>query len=418
MTHTLNGSISYGPLSTATAAIPSPLSTQHPIMPKDKSSRRGRARVTPLDGRPKGRGNKKVLGKRAEEVKNTKPAPTQEEKTVYRAQIVERIAQLGWPAGSMDFPAWSSLRSEWLGLMEPSEPKNLNDERVWDSIKSHLNRLRDHLRTERGKQKELRFDRLKHLLSTMKKESPPLLEFKVRRPPCTVYPRPPSDYSDLKAVSQELIFPDVADVHKLPLIRSMLEDDTTADKLEQTFKFRRRDIDTMVTEWRDMFHSCLLSFLPDIEGNNILQPTFVHADGSDPFKGISNDMKRLLRADSLFLMCDWGEGPDVIKSSCHQCYTYQDLLRIRFTSEHRPVDLKRQAQLPIDCIGRHTQAQAIAKELLKSIGRPNASYLELECEMEQYEVSEDRSHKRRWICGQCVDTEAYTWTEMDRSSIM
>ncbi|KAG9121278.1 hypothetical protein FRC07_002816 [Ceratobasidium sp. 392] len=369
-------------------------------MPGEKPTRRGRARVTPLDGRPKGRGNKKASGKQApEEVKNEKPAPTQEEKAAYRTQIEERIAQLGWPAESMDFPAWSSLRSQWLGLMEPSELKDLNDEKEWDNVKSHLDLLRVHLKTEREKQKELRFNRLSHVLSTLKKESPPLVKFKVRRlgkPPCTEYPCPPIGYSDLKTVSQELAFPDIADIHKLPLIRSMLEADTTADELEQTFMSQSSDIDAIVTEWRDKFHRRLLGFLPAIEGD-ILQPTLV-ADDSDPFKDLSNDMKRLLRADSLFSVYDWNDSPYVINSSRGRPYTYKELLHIGSGGVSRLSDLQRQVQLPIDCIGKYTEAQAVAKELLKSISRPNASYLELECDYEE-----------EWICGQCIDTESYSW---------
>ncbi|QRV73406.1 hypothetical protein RhiJN_01420 [Ceratobasidium sp. AG-Ba] len=378
-------------------------------MPAERPTRSRKPRFAPAVGRPKGCRNKKAPGKQ-EEVKNARPEPTREEKAAYRAQLEERIDQLGWPAESMKFSAWPSLASEWLAVLEPTELNDLNDEIVWNNVKSRLDMLRYRLKAEREKQKELLFERLYRLLSTLEKESPPLLTLQVRRlgkPPCTEYPCPPSGYSDVKTVSQKLAFPRLADVHKLPLIKSMLEADTTADQLEETFKTRRSDIDTMVTEWRNDFHRRLLSFLPDV-GGNILEPTLV-ADDSDPFEGLSNDMKRLLRADSLFSVYDWDESPYTINSSRDLAYTYKDLVR-RGSGVSRPSELARQRQLPIDCVGRYDEARVVARELLQSIERPNASYLELECDVEQVELGEDSSYEGEWICGQCINTKPQIWT--------
>ncbi|CAE6379441.1 unnamed protein product [Rhizoctonia solani] len=382
-------------------------------MPADRRPRGGKARATPLEGHPKGRGKKTASD--AQVVENKKPAPTDEEKAAYRSEIEQRFAELGWTEKRMDFPTWSSLKSEWLALLEPNELKDLNDDKVWDNIKQCVQFLQDRVKTEREKQKELRFNRLNRLLSALKKDSPPLVAFDLRRlgkPPFTEYPCPPLDYTELKKISHETAFPGMADVHKWPIIRSLLEADTTADQLEQDFNSRREEIDTMVSQWRDKLHTRLLGFLPKLEGE-VLQPTLV-ADGSDPFKDLSDDMKRLLRADSLFLVYDWNESPYIINSSRNQPYTYQDILRIHpGDSVYRLGDLSKQAESPIDSIRAYPAAQAIARELMMSIGRPNASYLELGCETEgECDWEGESSYSGKWICARCIDARPKTWQEM------
>ncbi|KAG8729072.1 hypothetical protein FRC11_009548 [Ceratobasidium sp. 423] len=381
-------------------------------MPGERRSRQGKSRVTPLDGRPTGRGKKKApSGETAVEVKG--PAPTEQEKAAYRSEVEQRLDKLGWTKQSMDFPEWSSLKSEWLAVVEPNELKDLNDDKVWENIKRHLDSLRNRLKAERGERKELRFDRLRRLLSLLKQQNPPLVAFKARRlgkPPCTEYPCPPFDYTELKSISQKIASPEIADVHKWPVIRSMLEAETTADELEQAFIARRSEIDAMVVEWRDKFHARLLSFLPEIEGE-ILRPTLV-ADNSDPFKNLSDDMKRLLRADSLFSVYDWNEGPHIINSSRNRVYTYKDLFQISSGGAYKPDDLIMQIQLPMDRIGKYTQAQEVARELLKDIGRPDASYLELECDLEGCDFGESTGVEGEWICGRCIDKEPKTWQEI------
>ncbi|CUA68371.1 hypothetical protein RSOLAG22IIIB_07886 [Rhizoctonia solani] len=204
----------------------------------------------------------------------------------------------------------------------------------------------------------------------------------------------------------------MADVHKWPIIKSLLEADTSADQLEQDFNVRREEIDTMVSEWRDKLHTRLLGFLPKRQGE-ILQPTLV-ADGSDPFKDLSDDMKRLLRADSLFFVYDWNEIPYTINSSRNQPFTYQDILRIHpGGSVHRLGDLPKQVESPIDSIRPYSAVQEIARELMTSIARPNASYLELGSEIEgECDWEGGSSYSGEWIRARCIDARPKTWQEM------
>ncbi|KDN42434.1 hypothetical protein RSAG8_06751, partial [Rhizoctonia solani AG-8 WAC10335] len=381
-------------------------------MPGDRLPRRGKARATPLEGRPGGRAKKTTLDKQP--VEDAKPAPTEKAKTAYRSEVEQRLAKLGWTEQRMNFPAWSSLKSEWLALLEPKELKDLNGDKVWENIKQSVNSLRNRLQIEREKQKELRFDRLSRLLSALKKGNPLLVAFKLERLgklPCTEYPCPPPDYTELKNVSHEVAFPAIADVHQWPVIKSLLDADTTADELEQGFNARREEIDAMVIEWRDKLHARLLGFLPKLEGE-IIRPTLV-ADDSDPFQGLSDDMKRLLRADSLFSVYDWNDGPHILNSPRHLPYTYKDILRMSARDVHGFSDLVKQVQLPVDRIGPYPASQEVARELMQSIGRPNASYLELGCEVEgRSDFDEESSYEGEWICGRCIDTESKTWQEI------
>ncbi|CAE6448143.1 hypothetical protein ACGC1H_001100 [Rhizoctonia solani] len=377
-------------------------------MPGDRRPRQSKARASPLKGST-GRGKKAAANKQP--VEDRKPAPTEEEKAAYRSEIERRFTELGWTEQSMNFPVWSSLKSEWLGMLEPNELADLNDDKVWTNIKERVEYLRNRIKGEREKQKELRFDRLYRLLSALRKSNPPLVSFKLRRlgkPPCTEYPCPPLDYTELRKITHEVAFPGVGGVHKWPVIKSLLDADTTADELEQAFNARRGEIDAMVTEWRDKLHTRLLGFLPKLEGE-ILRPTLV-ADGSDPFKHLSDDIKRLLRADSLFTFYDWNDSPYIMNSPRHRPYTYQDILRISAGDVHRLSDLRTQVQLPMDRIGPYPAAQEMARELMKSIARPGASYLELGSEIEgECDWEGASSYEGEWICGRCIDTEPKTW---------
>ncbi|CAE7195526.1 unnamed protein product [Rhizoctonia solani] len=378
-------------------------------MPGDRRSRRGKAHNTPLEGRPKGRSKKNASDKHVAEDK--KPAPSEEERAAYRSEIEQRFAMLGWTEQSMSFPSWSLLKSEWSSLMEPNELQDLNDDKVWENIKQRVGFLQRRLKDEREEQKRLRFDRLSRLLSALNKSLPPLVTLELRRlgkPPCMEYPCPPLDYTELKKVSQEVAFPGIGDVHKWPVIKSLLEADITADELEETFNARREEIDAMIDEWRDNLHAKLLGFLPKLEGD-ILQPTLV-ANDSDPFKDLSDDMKRLLRADSLFTVFDWNDSPYISNSPRHRPYTYQDILRVNPGSVHRLEDLAKQVQLPMDCIRPYPAAQEIARELMRSIGCPNASYLELGSEIEgECDWEGGSSYQGEWICGRCIDATPKTW---------
>ncbi|KAJ1300168.1 hypothetical protein OPQ81_011920 [Rhizoctonia solani] len=312
--------------------------------------------------------------------------PTANEmQTAYRAEIERRLHQLGWTREDMDFPSWSPQRAEWLKLVEPRTPKEMNDE-VWNELNPELVFLLEayresRLNKERDERRIDRLDCLPQLLSTLERQTPPLISFEIGE-----YGNPRS--SRTRTVTQELAFPDMVDTLRWPVVKSLLEADTTADEFEQAFYSHRAEIDALVVEWRNKLHKRMVDTIPRPDGD-ILRPVLT-INNSNPFQDLPDETKLLLRADSLFL----------ISSSSTRALTYKDILHLTRSDSYSLMNLgiiRPEKPLDIESISNFPLARGAAQALLKSMGCPDASYLELE---------------GQWVCGRCHDPEPRTWTQM------
>ncbi|CAE6439018.1 unnamed protein product, partial [Rhizoctonia solani] len=260
-----------------------------------------------------------------------------------------------------------------------SEDKYLKT--AWKELKPKLILLLESHRESRLKARRTdRYNRLSNIFSDLRTQVSPLVSFEIYE-----YGDPKLPWS--RSVTQEAAFPELVDALQWPLVKSMLDADATADELEQKFNSHREEIDTLVLEWKNKFHKQMLDTIPKVEGD-ILRPTLV-IGSSNPFKDLSDETKLLLRADSLFLM-----------SGSTQALTYGDILRFTITDSYSLFSLgisKPERPLDIEKISNFPLARGIAQELLKNMGCPDASYLEL---------------KGNWICGRCTDTKSRTWTQI------
>ncbi|KAF8671638.1 hypothetical protein RHS04_08173 [Rhizoctonia solani] len=131
----------------------------------------------------------------------------------------------------------------------------------------------------------------------------------------------------------------------------------------------------------------MLSVIPEAKGK--ISRSNLVVGKANPFRGLSNDMKLLLRADSLF------------RNNCSsQAHTYGEIVRFLKTDSgshmgNEYVDYEWLWEA--EDIRAYPFARKTAKESLKIIGCPDANYLELE---------ED------WVYGRCIDSERRSWSQM------
>ncbi|KAG8683542.1 hypothetical protein FRC11_013439 [Ceratobasidium sp. 423] len=163
-------------------------------------------------------------------------------------------------------------------------------------------------------------------------------------------------------------------------------------KLEQ----HRGEIEGYMTEWKNHVQSHFIKLAregPKV-GKKILQSTLIaHDKKSDPFTKLSDDVKRLLRADSFFSTTS--------QFGSDRSLTYGSILKVEGLIGAHKSTLPVVARAPpsLDQVRWHAEAHKAARELLRSMGRPNASYLEM-------------TGKSIYSCGRCHDTGAKTWEQM------
>ncbi|KAG8685668.1 hypothetical protein FRC11_010239 [Ceratobasidium sp. 423] len=315
-----------------------------------------------------------------------------------RAQVKERLLALGWEAGDLKFNPYSDGAREWHELVEmPKQPKPLTD-RIWKNLYAKLQPLlevnrEERLEQERLKRKVHRRNCLDAFLRKIERQEPPLIKVK---------PRPFSAWylgSFYRPLFQRDVFPFARDALELPFVQALNDEDEdlSVEDFRRGLEEHRSEVGTYIVEWRDETRARLVDLLRDQnrEYTELLQPP----KNTDPdvFAKLSDDQKLLLRADSLFYV------DQAHPSTARRPYPYDKALRIAYTNYAKypaePWELEGDPEpelTDLDLIHRHAAAQEVARDLLEDLGRPNASFVEV--------------NQLHYICERCHDKKPKEWT--------
>ncbi|KAG8742400.1 hypothetical protein FRC11_014378, partial [Ceratobasidium sp. 423] len=267
---------------------------------------------------------------------------------------------------------------------------------VWANIKPKLISLLEARRVERlekeRKQRKLRrHGRLWRLLNGIKDNVYSPLTLKVRE--SGLFPDAKRSYN---TASRHDVFPGLAHTLVWPLVEDLYETDSTPEEMEARFEKHREEIEALINEWRD---SVQAHFLNQAEANStVLRPVLTNYHGSsDPFVNLSDDFKRLLRADSIFYTTSAGENqkfPSV----------YSSIVSAEgwIPPSHVPDAPLSPKPLHLEHIFWYPEAHEAARALLVSMGKPNVSYHEIK----GFPLS------KIYMCGRCYDTDGKTWEQM------
>ncbi|KAF8600704.1 hypothetical protein BDV93DRAFT_510727 [Ceratobasidium sp. AG-I] len=311
-------------------------------------------------------------------------------KSERRNAIERRLIELGWD--QKDLQLYYVGTREWDQLVE--QPKPLT-ERIWTNIRPKLIPLLERnrelrLETEKEQRKHARKLKLSQLLSHIKDADPPLIDAQIKNiePPSWI----PS--SPTIKVSHQRVFPLAVDLLEYPIMKSLDEADVSASEMEARFEEHREEINAHISEWRVQIEGHMAELLRkgrESDGLREAAPApilpVVELE-PNPFDKVSDDLKILLRADSLF---------ESTSSPFMTPFNYSALTSVRGSSMYAHL-----REHPLDLAGyrRDARAQGFAKALLAGMGKPDASFLEL------------KSVEPRLMCGRCHNGVFYNWEEM------
>ncbi|KDN34642.1 hypothetical protein RSAG8_12267, partial [Rhizoctonia solani AG-8 WAC10335] len=307
-------------------------------------------------------------------------------------EIQLRLEELGWSAEDMDFGYVGCFNQhEWLKLV--SQPKPLTD-RGWTTLKPKLIALLEANRNRRSqlarqKRQNERRGRLSELFRAIKKQGGFTVEITAQHPAVSLSGSTPV------TASYEPPFPEVNYVLDFPVVLDLYETDRTTAEMEEKFEQHRAEIEEYISEWkaRIQAHCSTLARQGPKVTKKILQSTLTASNNkSDPFANLSDDLKRLLRADSLF--------STTAQFNLGRPATYGSVLRFEGLIGTHTSLWAAMAKTPpnLDGISWDAEANKAARELLASLRIPNASYLEM-------------TDKSIYACGRCHDTKNRTWEE-------
>ncbi|CAE6475424.1 unnamed protein product [Rhizoctonia solani] len=398
---------------------------------------------------------KTVIRKRLEEaiaiqefldiIENDREQELREIKTARRRDIEDRLVALGWDKRDMQFTYNFPARREWYALVERSRPLT---ERIWTNLQPKLIPILEANREARleqeksGRQSGRRL-RLVHLLNDIKKNQTPTLDITVRAPTNShtsssgsgssgndsqeagpsggavaaqsngVPPETPSNSSIVASSSGNIdvtlppshviltdIFPDIVDALEWPVVKALYETDALVDVMEESFVERRSEIDAAIADWKTATHARMAEMLrkdQDTKGQVLTPRLIVLKDDSDPFANLSDDLKLLLRADSLFTSTTPQRGPRKI---LHTYEVAAAQLGYRLAFKDGMMSKPYKPPLDMSRIRACDEARPIARMLLAHMGLENACVAEL------------RSVGRGYVCGRCHDSRPKNWEEL------
>lgn len=258
------------------------------------------------------------------------------------------------------------------------------------------------LAQEKEQRKCDRKRKLEQLVKNIAGTEPPLIQAHILR-------AAPHSSSDSNApaipVSHKRLFPLTEELLAFPLIKSLAETDVSASGMEARFDRHREDIKALILEWRIKTEGYMADLIrkgrvsDGLDGAAPAPKLLVGASEPNPFDGVSDDLKLLLRADSLFESAHWPKTP----------VTYDVLLKNRdywSRSDHEEEGSDSDEVRPLDLskCKRHVKAQEVAQALLKGIGKPDACFLGFQ------------SVGPLFKCGRCRSASTHSWEYMVRSS--
>ncbi|KAG9124647.1 hypothetical protein FRC07_010799 [Ceratobasidium sp. 392] len=312
-----------------------------------------------------------------------------------KEEIERRLEEMGWIFEDMDFdyPGCTNKRA-WLELV--SEPKPLTD-RGWPSLKSKLVTLLEGNRKQRlevGLQarKKERQVRLSELFRIIKEKDCFTLEI-----PNPVPGNPNPDSASSISVPYAPPFPDFSHMLNYPVVLDLYETDCSVTEMDTKFEGYQKEIERYITEWtnRVQAHFTKLALEgPKIAKKTLLSTTIARDKKSNSLTKLPDDVKRLLRADSLF-------STTSSFLMLGQNLTYGSMLKYHSLvgGYASTSTLSPQAPPHLEQITWDSEANKVARMLLTSMGKPNASYLEM-------------TDKAIYTCGRCHNSEFKTWEQM------
>ncbi|KAG8792366.1 hypothetical protein FRC12_006292 [Ceratobasidium sp. 428] len=395
--------------------------------------------------------------------------------------IETRLVEKGWT--KRDAITSPENAAEWNKLVW--QPKPMTD-RIWNNLYPKLVPMLEsnrayHERVDKEQRQQSRIIRIGGLVTKSRLDLPPLVHVTLKHPPESEDASEPStpesnasesstsesstsesntfesdiaDILDLSHLAPDNIdvkaerpFPTMAEFLAWPMVKSIVENDTSADDAERSFNDIREEFSRAVVEWRDKIEQDLIdkwnAGQPEDHGDEMksepsvkkgkgkavaragtkrntrktqgrasmtksastgpshdsielvlpeLVVTFTKPDGTTTtdISELSPNMQTLLRADTMF-------------QTLREDHTYPALLPPmgpfkvtgapdRFTlGEHWSVS---------DAVTRDLELSGIAKEFLARTGRPDATSVEM------------RAIGSRFKCGRCVQTLPQAWEDL------
>ncbi|KEP45345.1 hypothetical protein V565_285140 [Rhizoctonia solani 123E] len=308
---------------------------------------------------------------------------------VRRSEIERRLGELGWTKEDIPFYWRSTHYRAYTALV--NQPKPLTERSHFTTnIKPKLipileaNRA-ENLMAQRLKRKKQRQDRLSELFLEIMDQTTPTLEFQIQLPDPLVPNEGPAT-----TVTFDPPFPSLTCLLNWPLLKNLLEIEATVEEMETRFEDNRTQIQDYIANWITSVQTQFADQLrqdPGLRGE-ILQPTAVITDNGDPFSNLSDELKLLLRADSLFCLNS---------GSLYDCpKTYSSILiNNGLTGPMSSLSCWEYLGSPpnLNKLVLYPEARAVARMLLLNMGRPNASYIEM------------NAVRSSFGCGRCYEAD-------------
>jgi len=306
------------------------------------------------------------------------------------AEIKRRLTLLGWD--ERDFQVGQANQRSWDMLV--NMPAAIT-EQVWADIKPRLISILQDNRTlrlerEKAQRKRARIIKLEQILEEIRDAEPLLIDARVS--PAALHSSE-SNTSTIRIVRQR-IFPLIVDLLEYPAVKELGETDVPDSEMEARLEEHRGVIEAHILEWRIKVEGHLADVIRKGRVSDGLKKAApvsklpVGESDPNPLSGLSDDLKLLLRADSLFESRIW---------TCSKPVTYDVLLAWSFPNIW---SAPRTEPLVLASYKRCGKAQEIARGLLAGIGKTNASFLELQ------------SMGQRFKCGSCQSKLTYTWSDI------
>ncbi|KAF8600702.1 hypothetical protein BDV93DRAFT_261418 [Ceratobasidium sp. AG-I] len=343
-----------------------------------------------------------VLAGYLDSVESCRDDELSQRRVEFRLEVERRLLELDWKPKDFEFP-WNRRR-DWTTLVD--QPKVLTD-RIWTNLKPKLIPVLERnraarLEREMAERKASRRARLSQLLNDIKLDAVPNVHATMIRPTDTSSTRSsPSVDEPTAEILHKGIFPDFVDALEWPIFKSLYETDVPIAEVMTRFDEQRDEIGMLISDWIERVEEHMAELLRKGRVSDGLpeeapEPTLsVEESALKPFRYLSDDQKLLYRADSFFEPTKNSKSPsvacffDAVVSSGY-LITYGSTLPMRPVK--KPFD--------VTSVKRNADAQATARTLLASLGKPNASFLEMRCPGQGF------------ACGRCHDGSVKTWEDM------